>query len=81
VTTYRVSTPVVDFTGEVGTCQFVKGVYEGEVPDGTLSYFETAGYTVEKLAAKKAAAKAKDPADPADPAADDAAASQNGASA
>lgn len=71
MTAYRISTPVADFTGEVGNCQFVRGVYEGEVPDGPLAYFTQAGYTVEKLAAAKKAdaAQAKAEQTAADPAA------------
>ncbi len=46
---YRVSTPVPDFSGEVGGCVFVDGVYEGDVADGPLSYFTTAGYGLEDL--------------------------------
>lgn len=54
MTTYRVSAPVAAFTGEVGKCHFVKGVYEGEVEDGPLAYFRQAGYTVEDLDAETA---------------------------
>lgn len=45
----RVTTPVVDFTGTVGEYAFAKGVFEGEVSDGALTYFRTAGYGVEEV--------------------------------
>lgn len=46
---YKVTSPVTTYTGAVGELTFVKGVYEGEVSDAALQYFETAGYGVEKL--------------------------------
>jgi len=49
VTKYRISTPVLDFTGEVGGCHFAKGVYKGPVGDGPLAYFRSQGYIVEEL--------------------------------
>jgi len=54
VTRYRITTPVEDFTGTVGELDFSKGVYEGEVPVGPLSYFEQAGYGVEEIDADPA---------------------------
>jgi len=61
---YRISTPVPEFTGEVGGLAFAKGVYEGEVPDGPLAYFTAQGYTVEPLdeAPDEAEAPAEDEA-------------------
>lgn len=49
MSTYRITTPVADFAGTAGEYKFDKGVYEGEVSDGALSYFRTAGYGVEDL--------------------------------
>jgi hypothetical protein len=49
VTTFRISTPVPGFNGEVGGCHFAKGVYEGPVGDGPLAYFRSQGYGVEEL--------------------------------
>lgn len=69
MTAYRVTTPVASYTGEVGGCHFVKGVYEGDVPDGPLAYFTGAGYTVEplkKLSAAQQKAVDKAAADQAD---------------
>jgi hypothetical protein len=48
-TRYRVSTPVKDFTGEVGGCLFAKGIYEGDVQPGPLAYFRAQGYSVQEL--------------------------------
>ena len=47
--TFRVSTPVPDYTGVVGNCAFANGVYKGLVEPGPLGYFLQAGYTVEDL--------------------------------
>lgn len=49
MTKFRISTPVRDFTGEVGGCAFAKGVYEGEVQPGPLAYFRAQGYSVVEL--------------------------------
>lgn len=59
---YRISTPVPDFSGDVGGCHFAKGVYEGEVSDGPLAYFTSQGYSVEEIKTPRAgrAASAED---------------------
>lgn len=46
---FRISTPVKDFTGEVGGCTFTKGIYVGDVGAGPLAYFAAQGYTVEEI--------------------------------
>lgn len=51
-TRYRITTPVPDFSGEVGNCAFAKGVYEGPVEPGPLGYFCSQGYGVEDLDAE-----------------------------
>jgi hypothetical protein len=53
---YRITTPVRDFTGDVGGCSFAKGVYTGPVEPGPLHYFRSAGYGVEEVVADTAAA-------------------------
>lgn len=50
-TRYRITTPVLDFTGVVGNCTFAKGAYEGPVEDGPLAYFTAQGYGVEEITA------------------------------
>ncbi len=53
---YRISAPESAHNGEVGGLMFAKGVYEGEVPDQVLRYFEAQGYTLEQLEVDKPAA-------------------------
>jgi hypothetical protein len=48
-TRYRVTAPNPEYSGATGDCQFNKGVYVGEVADGTRLYFEQAGYHVHLL--------------------------------
>lgn len=60
---YRISAPEKDFTGDVGGCHFAKGAYEGEVGDGPLGYFQSAGYTVEELKGGRSKTTATDDAD------------------
>ncbi|MEV4053033.1 hypothetical protein AB0J55_17760 [Amycolatopsis sp. NPDC049688] len=64
MTKFRISTPVAEFTGEVGGCAFAKGVYEGEVGDGPLAYFRSQGYTVEELDETPAEPEATEPPAP-----------------
>lgn len=47
--TYRVTAPNREYNGKTGACQFSDGVYEGAVEDGTLAYFQQAGYAVETV--------------------------------
>lgn len=46
---YRVTAPNPEYDGKTGKCQFSNGVYEGAVEEGTLIYFEQAGYAVQAL--------------------------------
>ncbi len=48
-TRYRITTPVLDYTGVVGNCAFAHGRYEGPVEPGPLAYFTAQGYGVEEL--------------------------------
>lgn len=45
---YRITAPETSFSGDVGGCHFANGVYEGEVGDGPLAYFQGQGYGVEE---------------------------------
>jgi hypothetical protein len=49
VSRYRIAAPVADYAGRVGEYSFTNGQYEGELTDGALTYFRTAGYAVEDL--------------------------------
>ncbi|MFB9687700.1 hypothetical protein [Amycolatopsis plumensis] len=57
-TTWKISSPVTDYTGEVAGCAFARGRYEGPASTGALNYFRGAGYRVEKVEAEPAEAPA-----------------------
>lgn len=52
MTTWKISAPVTDYTGEVAGCAFARGRYEGPASTGALNYFRGAGYSVEEVTAE-----------------------------
>lgn len=49
MTTWKITAPVTDYTGEVAGCAFGRGRYEGPASMGALNYFRGAGYSVEEV--------------------------------
>ncbi|WP_086846820.1 hypothetical protein [Amycolatopsis kentuckyensis] len=71
MTTWKISAPVTDYTGEVAGCAFARGRYEGPASAGALNYFRGAGYSVEAVDESPAEPEETEPPAPVPTFADD----------
>lgn len=87
MTAYRVTTPVLDYNGQVGDYQFAHGKFDGDITVAAETYFRAQGYGLVPLAealksdAQAVMAQAKADKAAADQAAADQAAAEKAAKA